>query len=212
MRTKLLKIIADTEKFKNKLDQIKNNELYSEKLKEEKIQKLEEEFKNNTDSVFENLSNSLDKEESSIKGKLQEMMSGDYDKRQYQYNKAVNELSNYDDINNYLSDKLAGSDDEIAKQEARKASLSKAKANDPAEYEQLKQVVADNMSDDERALRKDLAKVDIKRQNLKGAKSSFDYDIKNNDIDLLKTTFTAYSDKSGLDERAAKKVVDTIAE
>jgi len=212
MRTKLLKIIADTEKFKNKLDQIKNNELYSEKLKEEKIQKLEEEFKNNTDSVFENLSNSLDKEAASIKDKLQEMQSGSYDKRQYEYNKAVNELSNYDDINNYLSDKLAGSDDEIAKQEARKASLSKAKANDPAEYEQLKQVVADNMSDDERALRKDLAKVDIKRQNLKGAKSSFDYDIKNNDIDLLKTTFTAYSDKSGLDERAAKKVVDTIAE
>jgi len=212
MRTKLLKIIADTEEFKNKLNEIKNNELYSEMLKEEKIQKLEEEFKNNTDSVFENLSNSLDKEAASIKDKLQEMQSGSYDKRQYEYNKAVNELSNYDDINSYLSDKLNSTSDEIARQEARKAALGKAKANDPAEYEQLKQVVADNMSDDERALRKDLAKVDIKRQNLKGAKSSFDYDIKNNDIDLLKTTFTAYSDKSGLDERAAKKVVDTIAE
>ena len=212
MKTKLLKIIADTEKYMEELNQIKNNEFYSEKLKEQKIQKLEEEFKNNTEAVFNKISDSLDKEAASIKDKLQEMQSGNYDKRQYEYNKAVNELSNYDDINSYLSDKLNSTSDEIARQEARKAALGKAKANDPAEYEQLKQVVADNMSDDERALRKDLAKVDIKRQNLKGAKSSFDYDIKNNDIDLLKTTFTAYSDKSGLDERAAKKVVDTIAE
>jgi len=212
MKTKLLKIIADTEKYMEELNQIKNNEFYSEKLKEQKIQKLEEEFKNNTEAVFNKISDSLDKEAASIKDKLQEMQSGNYDKRQYEYNKAVNELSNYDDINSYLSDKLNSTSDEIARQEARKAALGKAKANDPAEYEQLKQVVADNMSDDERALRKDLAKVDIKRQNLEGAKSSFNYDLKNNDIDLLKTTFTAYSDNSGLDEMAAKKVADTIAE
>jgi vacuolar-type H+-ATPase subunit I/STV1 len=212
MRTKLLKIIADTEEFKNKLNEIKNNELYSEMLKEEKIQKLEEEFKNNTDSVFENLSNSLDKEAASIKDKLQEMQSGNYDKRQYEYNKAVNELSNYDDINSYLSDKLNSTSDEIARQEARKAALGKAKANDPAEYEQLKQVVADNMSDDERALRKDLAKVDIKRQNLEGAKSSFSHDLKNNDINLMKKTVIGFADDSGIDEKAAKKVADTITE
>jgi hypothetical protein len=212
MKTKLLKIIADTEKYMEELNQIKNNEFYSEKLKEQKIQKLEEEFKNNTEAVFNKISDSLDKEAASIKDKLQEMQSGNYDKRQYEYNKAVNELSNYDDINNYLSDKLAGSDDEIAKQEARKAALGKAKANDPAEYEQLKQVVADNMSNDERALRKDLAKVDIKRQNLEGAKSSFNYDLKNNDIDMLKKTFPAYADETGIDEKAAKKVADTITE
>ena len=207
MRTKLLQVAARAEEYKNKLDQIKNNELYSEKLKEEKIQKLEKKFNDNTAAIFDKLDSKLDKEESSIKGKLQEMQSGDYDKRQYQYNKAVNELSNYDDINNYLSDKLKGSDDEIAKQEARKAALSKARATDPAEYEELKQVIAENLSDDERELRKDLAKVSLKKQNLEGAKSSFNYD---NDIDLLKTTFTAYSDNSGIDERAEKRITDTI--
>ena len=212
IKRKLLKLIADAENYQNEIERIKNNELYSEMLKEEKIQKLEEEFKNNTDLVFENLSNSLDKEAVSIKDKLQEMQSGNYDKRQYEYNKAVNELSNYDDINNYLSDKLNSTSDEIARQEARKAALGKAKANDPAEYEQLKQVVADNMSDDERELRKNIAKIDIKKQNLKGAKSSFNYDLKNNDIDMLKKTFPAYADETGIDEKAAKKVADTITE
>jgi len=212
MNTKLLKIIADTEKYMSEIDRINNNEDWSEDFKKQKRAEVEEEFKKNTDSAFNNLSDSLNKEESNIKNKLQEMMSGDYDKRQYEYNKAVNELSNYDDINNYLSDKFNTADDEIARQEARKAALSKAKANDPAEYEQLKQVVADNMSDDERALRKDLAKVDIKRQNLEGAKSSFSHDLKNNDINLMKKTVIGFADDSGIDEKAAKKVADTITE
>ena len=66
------------------------------------------------------------------------------------------------------------------------------------------------MTDNERELRKNLAAVDIKKQNLEGAKSSFNYDLKNNNIDMLKTTFIAYGDNSDLDVKAAKKVVDTI--
>ena len=106
MKTKLLKIIADTEKYMEELNQIKNNEFYSEKLKEQKIQKLEEEFKNNTEAVFNKISDSLDKEAASIKDKLQEMQSGSYDKRQYEYNKAVNELNNYAVHVNILFDSI----------------------------------------------------------------------------------------------------------
>lgn len=212
MRNKLLKIVADTENYMEELKKLKNSKQYSESFKKEKISKLEEEFKENTNSAFDEISESLSKEESSIKDKLQELRSGEYDKRSYLYNKAVNEMSNYNDISEFLSQKLNSDTEQLEKFEARSAALSKAKASDKAEYEQLKQIVADNMSDDERALRTDLAKVDIRRQNLKGAKSSFNYDLKNNDIDLLKTTFTAYGDSSDLDEKAAKKIADTIAE
>ena len=208
MKTKLLQVAARAEEFKKEVEKIKQVEDWSESFKDEKIAELEETFKKNTNSIFENLNSKLDKESSSIKEKLKEMQSGSYDERQYQYAKAINELNNYNNVNDYLQDKLADEDSEIAKQEARKAALSKAKAKDPANYESIKQVISENMSDDEKELRKNLAKVSLKKQNLKGAKSSFDIDSDN--VDMLKTTMSAYGDDSDLDEKAAKRIADTI--
>ena len=207
MKTKLLQVAARAEEFKKEVEKIKQVEDWSESFKDEKIAELEETFKKNAAAIFDKLESKLKKEESSIKGKLQEMQSGSYDERQYHYTRAINQLNNYENVNDFLKNKLADEDSEIARQEFRKAALSEAKAKDPADYESLKQVIAENLSDDERELRKDLAKVSLKKQNLKGAKASFDYD---DDVDMLKTTMAAYGDTSNLENKAAKRIADTI--
>jgi len=212
MKTDLLGLVAKMEKKQKKIENIRNDETLSDSFKQDKINEVKKSYDEEVESTFKKLENQLNDSISSNYKKINELQSGDFEKRNYLYNQAAYELSNYDSPADFLDKKRETAADDLELQEARKVALGKARAGDVGNYEKVKESIVETLSDEEYQARKEIAAAEIKKQNLEGAKSSFNYDLKNNDIDLLKTTFTAYSDNSGLDEMAAKKVADTITE
>ncbi|MFW5991675.1 MAG: hypothetical protein ACOCQN_00605 [Halanaerobiaceae bacterium] len=216
MKKELLKIASKLENFHQEREKNQNDKYVSNELAKERISKAEKEFKNYAEDNFQKVENKLNRQAEKARKKLQDLQGGDYDRRQYEYTKAVNELSNYDDPIKYLQDKKEMAGNEIELQEARKAALSKARATDAGTYEQLKSEVVSTMSDDELEARRKLAKVELRKQDLEGAKNSLNYDFYDNvsksygDPELIKTNLIAYSETDNIDQKAEKKIADTI--
>jgi len=213
LKKQLLKVANKIDNFAGEVENIKNNGNYSQSYKKEKLQEKEQEFKDFTKDKFEKAENKLNKQAEKARKKLEDLQSGNYDKRQYQYTKAVNEIKNYDNPSEYLQNKQETASNEIELQEARKVTLSKARAEGKGTFESLKEQVINTMSKEEKEARKDLAKVELRKSDLEGARNSLNYDldsIKNGNIETAKTSLIAYADKENLDRKAKKKIASTI--
>ncbi|HMA60389.1 MAG TPA: hypothetical protein VKN64_08865 [Halanaerobiales bacterium] len=215
MRRELQNIASEIDNFVNEVQQIKSvpDGDIGVNIKNKQIKEKEKQFKNYADKMFESAENKLNKQAEKAQNKLKKMQGDNYQKRQYYYTKANQELSNYKSPIDYLKDKKEISNNQIELQEARKVALSKAKATDDGDYQRLKEIVVDTMGSDELEARKELAKVKIKRKNLKGAVSSINFDldqIKNGNVSSAKTSLIAFSETDNLEQKATKKISETL--
>ena len=212
MKKEILGIASELENFAAEVKNIKNNSQYSDSFKQDKIEEKEQEFKGFAEENFKKAANKLNRQAEQAKAKLQELQGKEYDKRDYYSDRAFNELNFYDEPAEYFKHKQAKAEG-VELLEARKAALSKARATDQAKYEELKGQVINSMNDEELEARKELAKTEIQRQNLEGAKNSFNYDfdnIKKGETDTAKTSLIAYSETDNINSKAKKKLSETF--
>jgi len=212
MKKELIKVASELDNYLKKVNKINSDDNFSKKYKSQEIKKAEKNFLNYSDNIFNKINENLDRQVKKSKEKLQKLQGDDYSKKQYEYIKAVNEMSNYENPADYLKDKKEVAESDVELQEARKVALNKARTTGQAEYEQLKEVIIDTMSQEEKEARKELAKVEIKRNNLKSAKNSFEYDFNRGEtnLDMIRTYLIEFSSEDNIEQKATKKIPDTI--
>ena len=213
MKKEILKVANEIDNFTSEIEGIKNNRDRSNEFKAKQVEEKAQDFKGFAEEQFSKAEKKLDRQAEEAKEKLQELQGGEYGQRQYEYLKAANEISQYDDPAKFLEDKKASASNEIELQEAMKAALGRAKASDPGTFEGVKAKTLDIMSEEEKAARRELAKTEILRQDLRGAKNALNYDfdeIKAGNVDTAKTSLIAHATNENLHRKADKKIIDTI--
>jgi len=126
MKTDLLGLVAKMEKKQKKIENIRNDETLSDSFKQDKINEVKKSYDEEVESTFKKLENQLNDSISSNYKKINELQSGDFEKRNYLYNQAAYELSNYDSPADFLDKKRETAADDLELQEARKVALGKS--------------------------------------------------------------------------------------
>ena len=211
IKNKIIDVAGKLEKPQKRMEEL-NMSPYSDEHKQEKLNEFMEEFKNEIGESFNEIKDQLAKNKQQYQDKIQDLNSGDYDKRAYYYQKAKAESDNYDNLTEFIKNKADSAADDIEKMESNKVALEKARAGQ-GDLELIKAEITKNLPDKEYQARKELKKYDIYEDNIKGAESAVMNDldkIKQGNYGTTRKVLISYSQDDGIDQKAEKKIHETI--
>lgn len=215
MRKKMIDLTQAMAEHLEEVRRIRNNERFAASYKDEQEKKAKENFNSLVDKTFNEAENRINQEEEKAKKNLQELQdAGDYNQRTYAYTRAINEMANYKDPQEYFENKATQAEG-IELEEARKAVAANLQAKDPAGYEAFKEKVIKTMPEEEYNTRKEIAKAQLKKNDLKTLRGHFDFvreQAENNPdyLDIGQKDLIAISGETDLDSQAEKKISETL--
>jgi len=211
-RKAALKTIDKMGNLQKNLQKVEES-LFNDDTKDKRKKEKEQEFIDDISQDFKNAESKLNKKIENTKSKLQDMYSGEYEKRNYYHNKVTKELKNYDDPVEFIENKSKNYDDPVELQEAVKTVVEYSRAKDKGQLEQLKGIIGELLPEKELKVRKELKKAEIYKENLKGAQNTIKNDIESIKQGNTKTTkecLVSYLDDNNLDKIAEKRIFETI--